>query len=259
MRRSSIFWGGLLILFGIFLLLNNLGIISVSVWTLFWPLALIVVGLWVLVNTLGRRASAAEELVLPLKGVESAHVRIEYGAGELFVDGRTAPDELLNGTFSEGVDYRTREKGETLEVELKPPGDSWLDWGKRRRWQIGLNRDVPLHLDVRTGASASQLNLTDTHVARLTLKTGASDSRVQLPALARETRVDVETGAASVELEVPPGVAARIRAEAGLAEVQVDRSRFPRAGGMYESPDFETAVHRVDISIKVGIGSVRIV
>jgi hypothetical protein len=48
MRRNGVFWGGILILLGLLFLLDNLGIFSVSVWSLFWPVLLIAFGVWVL-------------------------------------------------------------------------------------------------------------------------------------------------------------------------------------------------------------------
>jgi len=59
-------------------------------------------------------------------------------------------------------------------------------------------------------------------------------------------------------MRVPSGVAARIRASGGLAEIHVDRGRFPRAGGVYQSADYDTAPNRVDIDVEAGVGSVNI-
>ncbi len=67
------------------------------------------------------------------------------------------------------------------------------------------------------------------------------------------------TGVASVTLEVPTGVAARIRSKMALGSSQVDETRFPRTFDGYISPDFEGAANRVDITIEGGVGSVRVV
>jgi hypothetical protein len=61
-----------------------------------------------------------------------------------------------------------------------------------------------------------------------------------------------------VVVRVPSGVAARIRASGGLADIRVDRDRFPRAGGVYQSADYDTAANKVDIDVEAGVGSVNI-
>jgi hypothetical protein len=68
----------------------------------------------------------------------------------------------------------------------------------------------------------------------------------------------VESGVAAVNVRIPEGVAARISVESGLAGISVDPARFPRAGNFYQSADFETAVHRADIMVRTGVGSVDI-
>jgi hypothetical protein len=71
-------------------------------------------------------------------------------------------------------------------------------------------------------------------------------------------QVSVESGAASVTMHVPAGVAGRIRARGGLADIKVDTTRFPRDGDRYESADFEGAANRVEIDVQTGVGSVKI-
>ena len=80
-----------------------------------------------------------------------------------------------------------------------------------------------------------------------------------LPRAAGATTVRAESGAASLTIEVPAGVAARIRSRMALGSSQVDEARFPRVGDGYESPDYATAANRVDIDISGGVGSVKVV
>jgi predicted membrane protein len=81
---------------------------------------------------------------------------------------------------------------------------------------------------------------------------------VNLPIQAGYTRVEVESGAASVTLRVPEDVAARIKASGGLSEISVDQNRFPRTGNGYQSADYDTAANKVDILIETGVGSVKV-
>ena len=60
MRRDSVFWGGVLILFGVLFLLQAQGLIN-NVFSLFWPLILMLVGGWMIVK--GSSDSSAREPV----------------------------------------------------------------------------------------------------------------------------------------------------------------------------------------------------
>ena len=135
----------------------------------------------------------------------------------------------------------------------------WM-WGPGRSldWSFGLNSGIPLSLELKTGASESRLDLADLLVTDLRLETGASATQINLPAKAGRTRAEIRAGAASVELQVPPGVAARIRIRGGLSSANVDAARFPRMGDVYQSQDYHTAANTADIDIETGVGSVRI-
>lgn len=261
MRRSEAFWGLVLILAGAVFLVGTLT--DINVWGFLWPVFLILFGAWILWGTLrGREAVAGEDVVIPFEAAEEVRVKIHYGAGRLNVHGDAGPGVLLAGNFGGGLDHKLRREDGKLRLTLRSPQGSvwiWPWWAPGERdWSFGLSNDVPLYLDVETGASEALLSLTELNVKSLRLSAGASSVRVRLPARADQTPVKVEAGAASVSLRVPEGVAARIHTESGLASISVDRGRFPRAGGYYQSPDFETAENRLEIRIEAGVGSVEI-
>jgi hypothetical protein len=264
MQRGSTFWGIILIVAGVLLLLNSLGLLPVNVWSVFWPLALVLVGLWILWGALGpRRSAVAEKQSIPLGGAARARVRLNHGAGRLHIAGGAATDMLIEGTFGGGLDFSTKQDGDELNVRMRVPVGAfpgpWM-WGPGMalEWDFGLCDRVPIALEMETGASENFLDLSGLLVTDLHLKTGASSTLVMLPINARQTHVDIEVGAGRVELRVPPGVGAHIRVSGALSSVDVDTSRFPRSGDGYESTDYAAVPNRVDIRAEVGVGAVQV-
>lgn len=264
MRRGSIFWGLVLVLAGVLLLLNSLGLLPQGFGAIFWPAALILLGLWFLLTPriFPRGAALAEESAsFPLENAVEAEVELRHGAGKLSVEALQEPLQLAAGTFAGGVVPTLRRDGGRVSLRLEPRHMEWgPDFARHDGfvWNVGLTREIPLKLSLYTGASESDLNLEDLKLTALRIETGASETRVTLPAQAGFTRVDTRSGAAAMHLRVPQGVAARIRVSAGLSGIDVDTSRFPRADSGYESLDYETSTNRVEISVESGVGSVEI-
>jgi hypothetical protein len=260
MRNSSFFWGSLIILLGILFLLDNLNILSINVWNLIWPVFLIVLGVWVLWGRFYHRPLAGESAVISLEGAQRAKVEIHHGAGRLDVHADGGMDNLLEGTFDGGLKFDTHREGDLLAVKMKTPSVYFPFWAPPSGldWSLGLNRNLPLALDVHSGASEAHIDLHDLRVTDLRFHSGASATDLILPANAGLTRVEIEVGAASVNISVPDGVAARIRTSGGLSSISVDTQRFPRTDKVYQSPDYETAVNKVDLRLEVGVGSITL-
>ena len=128
------------------------------------------------------------------------------------------------------------------------------------RMDLNLSPRVPItSLNVQTGATDAHLDLSSLLVSNLEINVGAASTWVRLPQAARLTNAHIAGGAATITLEIPPGVGAQIRHRGGLSTVNVDQSRFPSVGdGSYRSADFLIAANNVDISIETGVTSIQV-
>jgi hypothetical protein len=265
MTRGNLFWGFILVLVGLLFLFSTTGLLKgINPWDLIWPTFLIGLGVWILFgNLLGRRsASETRQVAIPLEGATSARLKISHGAGRLVLDSHAAPGELLSGSFTGGVQYKLDRSGGEVKVKLRVPDNAFpfLNWGWSHSldWSIGLSREIPIALEVGSGANESVLDLTNLRVTELQVHTGASATKVSLPISAGYTRVSCEAGMAGLEIQVPSSVAARIHYRGGLSSITVNTSRFPRSGDVYQSADYDMAANKVDIDVQMGVGSVDI-
>jgi len=267
MRRGSLIWGSLILLAGLLLLLNNFfpaWFSRISVWDIIWPVAIILIGASMLFGPRwSRRSLETQTVMVPLESSSDADVYLHHGAGRLSLRPTSTPGVLVTGTCVGGADVNVSRSGPSARVDLKSRAGEMWGWPNVQgpygyAWDLMVTPEIPLRLTLETGASETNLDLRDLKVTDLEIKTGASSSVVTLPAQAGMTRVKVASGAASVKLYLPEGVAAQIRVQSGLAGIRIDQNRFPAAAGGYETPGYDSAANRADIFVETGVGSVEI-
>lgn len=264
MRRSSTFWGAVLLLAGALLLMQNMGILTIDVWQILWPSAIILFGLWYLLrSTTGPKSLPVESFQVPREGASKLVLDIHFGAGRLHIGPGSSPDDALQGTFEGGLDHDISRKDTELKADLRVPTDDVLDlipWGAHTglTWDLKLSDALDLELMVEAGASENNLDLTGLNVPKLVFKTGASDTRIRFSDRAEDARAEINLGAASAKLTIPENVSANIQIKSGLSGIRVDENRFPRQGDAYQSPDFGSAAHRLTLHVEAGVGSVEI-
>lgn len=275
-----------LIIVGVVLLLQTLAVLPWGLWlTLwkFWPVLLVSIGLALLA---GRRAPVATSVLVAalmagsvgwavaLQGVTSGtttsdishprerakrlEVSIQFGAGTLVIEALPEGSaSLVEGEFtgSRASESFTRE-GDVARLTLSQEGGVTV--GREVRWTLRFSRQVPLVLDVDSGASDIDLDLSALDVSEMNLDMGAASAEVVLPGGTEYTLARIKAGAASVTITVPEGVAARIEVDGALVSTDIDTSRFPRLDGMYRSPDYDAAPRRVDLKIEAAASSVRV-
>ncbi len=266
MSRHSFFWGALILLVGLAFLASSLGWFQgVNIWNLVWPFILISMGLWFIFSTLTNRnrplPTSTGKVVLG--DSTDGEIILKHGAGKLDVGSTLDLDALLEGTFTGEVEQKEDREGKHTRVVIQANPRMMENFpgvlgSTGFSWKLGLTKKIPLTLKVESGASDTSLDLSELKVTDLKIDTGASSTRVVLPKKAGSSNVKISAGAASIDVTVPEGVAARIKLSTAISGNKVDNVRFPWNGSVYESADYETAKNKVDLKIDSGVGTVDI-
>jgi len=260
-------WPILLIAVGLDLLVGRrfplgsvlLGLLLIAV------LVLSVQGTLKLPGTANAGVDRTETIGHDLGSEERAAVDIKFGTGTLNI---TALDEgsrqLIQGTadlsrserlandfrVSNGVGYYTL----TSQGSWSWGTEVFTDEGKN--WDLGLNRDIQLDLEVDAGAGKSVLDLGALNLRRFKLDGGVGQVTVKLPAAGRYD-MTIDGGIGQVILMVPEGLAARVRVDGGLGGVNV-QGDFRKQGDEYITDDYSTAENRATLEVNGGIGQIVI-
>lgn len=285
-----------LIVAGVILLMNSVGILPWSIWgalSRLWPLILIAIGLDLII---GRRRPAlsviltllvvlagagailytgfstrgelvSTEVNLPLGDVRSAQVEIEFGTGELMLDGTADSPSLITGS----IDYYSNRPGpvtevttndDEAEVDIRIPDEGsfffgWTGDEGQPKWDLHLNPDVPLSIKANVGTGNSALDLSSLQLTNLELDLGAGNSTISFPQPTGSMEATIDGGVGNIVLRIPEGVEARVSVDQGVGNVTAD-DRFSRDRDEWVTDGYAAAENRLEISIDSGVGNLEL-
>ena len=230
----------------------------------------------------------------PLNGATTAKINVNTGDGNLMIDRLVGGEQVLaSGALqyleSLGLPACTLVSSHgqaTLTLKGSGNGRSWfhLPWAAcngATEWQIHLNPTVSSEIAAHSDGGNVKLNLAGMVVTRVSADTGGGNMDVILPDNAANLGVTAKTGAGNVTVEigsgitgsntvnansgagnvdvlVPGGIAAKIHAASGMGKVIVDSKFSKTDGNTYQSPDYDGAADKVEITVKSGAGNVSV-
>lgn len=289
-------WGILFLSAGIIALLNTTGAISWSVWLdmwRLWPMLLVLWGLNIIFHRF-HPALIALIVVASVGGVvgfaywaddgevfaaeftdfeysvdrgdtQSLDLDIDFGAGTLNIGTLDASDtRLFHAALNDdvdGVDFVTVDNGDSESIRLRVDGKSgWLPWrsDSDREWTVLLHPDVTGEFNLDGGAGKFDIDLSNTQIVLFDMDIGAADFDLTVPANAGSVEGSISAGASDIRVVIPEEVAARIDNDSGVSSVDIDRDRFPKSGDLNESPDYDDAENRIDLTISAGASSITV-
>ena len=261
MRRGELFWGGLLVVLGVLFFLKAAGYIVGDVFGWFWPLLIIAVGVWILLGGFYHRSryETAQKFSVLLQGAREGSLSIDHGMGQIELSAGANPGDFLTGVSGTGMNQKTSLNDGKLDVQIDA-GPSFIPFigPEGGVWQYRLSSEVPISIRIEAGASRLDLDLTDLRVTYFSFDGGASNLNLTLPARMENTLVDIDAGAASIDVRVPEGVAVRLRTKS-VNSLHLDEMRFPkREAGIYQSADYDTARYHAEVTVDGGASSIRV-
>jgi Cell wall-active antibiotics response 4TMS YvqF len=230
----------------------------------------------------------------PLNGTKTAIVEINTDSGNLTIDQLTGDEHVLaSGTLEyfekQGLPTRTLSSSNgqaTLTLRGGGSGRSWFGfpWAACKgayEWQIHLNPTVSSDITAHSGGGNVKLDLARMTVTHLSADTGGGNMAVVLPDNAANLSVTAKTGGGNITVElgsgttgsntvnansgagnmvvrVPSGIAAKVHASSGLGKVIVNPQFSKIDGNTYQSPDYDGAADRVEITVNSGAGNVSV-
>jgi len=149
-----------------------------------------------------------------------------------------------------------------LNFDMKNQKGSHFDWDtdndKSNAVTFRLNSAPVWDINVETGATALNFDLTPFKIRTLKLSGGAASFDVKLgQPIAENTNVEVSTGMADVNINIPQNAACKIITDSGLSSNSFDG--FTKTDDdNYETPGFDAAKSKIIINISGGISSFKV-
>jgi hypothetical protein len=196
-----------------------------------------------------------------LDGAKSARVDIRIGAGALRVTGGTA--SLLEADFIYNVpewkpeiSYEVRNQEGSLRVHQ--PGAGGIPLGNvKHEWNLVLNNEIPMRLDIELGAGQSDLFLGELALSELEVKTGVGETTVDLTGgWNRDLNAKIKGGIGQLNLRLPSATGARVETGKAIGSVQVSGLR--KDGDAYVNDTFGRSKSTLRVRIEAGIGEIRV-
>jgi uncharacterized membrane protein len=251
----------------IFVLSIPLSLLSIWITYFLW------VGLFILLFTTDwltwQLAARKQQTTFPIDNAKRASIRIRHAIGRLRIDAGAEKSVLLNGVFGGGLTSRIDRSEDASTIQLSAPERRGLlsvqypwSWGSANvlDWTLHLSDQIPIALEIEIFEELSAFELGALQITDLRVKTTIGNTEISLPDREGDTTVNVNATQASLIFRVPPDVAASVQIDTVPARVELDPARFPmiEEARYYRSPDYETAMKRVDIRVTGTESSVRI-
>lgn len=196
--------------------------------------------------------------------IKTCNLNIEGGMGKFII--KSSTDDLITaksyGYFG-NYDFTVNKGSDYADIDLTPESNHvnfpGFNKSKKSRIEVKLNTAPIWNISLKTGASDSYFDLSEFKVKECLIETGASHSKIKLGDLLDEAKVDVQMGAASLEILIPSSVGCKIDGEMVLMSRDINGfTKHKNGESYYISDNYETATKKIFINVEGGVSSIKV-
>lgn len=206
----------------------------------------------------------------PLSDIEQASITIDWSSAPGYLSALRDSRNLIEGniTYRGELIFDVVTRGDRIDVELDTQfsgpwfGSIELMGQRENRWDVMLSPDVPLDLTLDPGSGSCDFDLSDLQISVLFLDVGSGSVDLSLPSDSTFNG-HIDGGSGSLDIVLPESVGARVDLDSGSGSFHPDE-RFQLVSGerdddgVWETDNFDTADHVIELSIDQGSGSISI-
>ena len=206
------------------------------------------------------------EWKVPLnENIQKAVVRVDFKAGHLEISSDTldlVKADLDYWDKKPECDYIFSDLDSTARIKIRAGRREWSDWvwkgWRKYEWNIRLNHNVPLELELSSKAGEADLNLVDLKVDDLSLNLKAADLRVKF-GKKESIKCRVDSDASHIKILIPEESGIRIDSEANLTSTEFsgEISIF-HEDQTYQSDNYESSLYKIDVFLDGSISTLEV-
>jgi N-terminal domain of toast_rack, DUF2154 len=197
---------------------------------------------------------------IDLDDSEEVQVDVRMGAGELRVRGGT--DKLMEGLFTYNrlrlrpeVTYNASGSRGRLRVEEPSHMGSA---SSNYRWDLRLNTQKPLDLDVKCGAGEFRLDLGDLTLRRVNVEMGVGELKMDLRGMPKnDYTVSIHGGVGEATVYLPEAVGIDADVRGGIGDIHAPG--LQKRNGRYVNDSYGQAKTTVHLDVRGGIGEINLI
>lgn len=193
------------------------------------------------------------------EAIKYAKLEIAGGASSFEIDSVTQKlfEANIEGSSNYILKNTLNDSVANLSFSSKGMKDLKLEENGLGEVKMLLNANPIWDIKLRMGAGEMDFDFEKYKVRNLDLKGGAAEFKLKLGALLDTVNVNVKTGLASVNIEVPEGVGCSIRSTSGLSSKEF--GGFQEKGrGVFETSNFQTSPKKIFLVLNGGLSELKV-
>jgi hypothetical protein len=196
--------------------------------------------------------------VIEKDSVDQVRVTLNMGAGNLRVGSGT--DKLMRADFDYNVpSWKPEVRYSTGNLTISQPNSHGTHFGNTKyEWDVRLNRDLPVNMNVHFGAGEARLDLGSLALRHVQVDMGVGTIQMDLRGQPKhDYDVAIHGGVGEATVRVPSDVAVVAEAHGGIGDITA--RGMHKEDSRYYNDAYGKAKVTIHLDVQGGVGSIHLI
>jgi len=193
-------------------------------------------------------------------GINKIEMRINLGAAKINVDALSGSGRIYNGNFSgkEELAIQNSVEGSIGKTTFEEKPGFHFGKDKERTLNLEISQNLPLDLEINTGASTLDLDFSKIDLQKLNIDSGATKGKIRFGLIEKKIDAIISTGASDYKLMIPKSFAISVSSDSALTGNNFESVGLIKQGKFYKSPNYEQSENQIMIKLSSGASKFEI-